>query len=53
VTYGGGSSAELKLAGDQSGGDWAVIEWRVSGGDEVKRRVGPIAVVDPLLDVKR
>jgi quercetin dioxygenase-like cupin family protein len=34
VTFGGGSCAELKLAGDQSGGDWAVIEWRVSGGDE-------------------
>jgi ribosomal protein L44E len=26
VTYGGGSSAELKLAGEQSGGDWAVVE---------------------------
>jgi quercetin dioxygenase-like cupin family protein len=34
VTYGGGSSAELKLAGDQSGGDWAVIEWRVRAGEE-------------------
>ena len=34
VTYGGGSSAELKLAGDQSGGDWAVVEWRVRAGDE-------------------
>ena len=34
VTSGGGSSAELKLAGDQSGGDWAVIEWRVRAGDE-------------------
>src|SRR3954447_21512961 len=34
VTYGGGSSAELKLAGDQSGGDWAVIESRVRAGDE-------------------
>ena len=33
VTH-GGNSAELKLAGDQSGGDWAVIEWRVSAGDE-------------------
>ena len=29
VTYGGGSSAELKLAGEQSGGDWSVVEWRV------------------------
>jgi quercetin dioxygenase-like cupin family protein len=34
VTFGGGSSAELKLDGDQSGGDWAVIEWRVRAGDE-------------------
>ena len=34
VTYGGGSSAELKLAGDQSGDDWAVVEWRVRAGDE-------------------
>ena len=34
VIYGGGSSAELKLAGDQSGGDWAVVEWRVRAGDE-------------------
>jgi quercetin dioxygenase-like cupin family protein len=34
VTHGGGSSAELKLAGDQSGGDWAVVEWRVRAGDE-------------------
>jgi quercetin dioxygenase-like cupin family protein len=29
-----GSTAELKLAGDQSGGDWAVVEWRVRAGDE-------------------
>ena len=34
VTSGGGSSAELKLAGEQSGGDWAVIEWRVRAGDD-------------------
>jgi quercetin dioxygenase-like cupin family protein len=34
VIYGGGSSAELKLAGEQSGGDWAVVEWRVRAGDE-------------------
>ena len=34
VTYGGGSSAELKLAGEQSGSDWAVVEWHVSAGDE-------------------
>ncbi len=37
VTYGDGSSAELKLAGDQSGGDWAVVEWRVRAGDEPPR----------------
>jgi quercetin dioxygenase-like cupin family protein len=30
----GGNSTELKLAGDQSGGDWAVIEWRVRPGGE-------------------
>lgn len=34
VTYGGGSSAELKLAGVQSGDEWAVVEWRVRAGDE-------------------
>src|SRR3954467_14617331 len=34
VTYGGGSSTELKLAGEQSGGDWAVVESRVRAGDE-------------------
>lgn len=34
VTYGGGSSAELKLEGDQSGGEWAVVDWRVRAGDE-------------------
>ena len=34
VTYGNGSSAELKIAGEQSGGDWAVVEWRVRSGDE-------------------
>src|SRR3982750_36467 len=34
VTYGGGSSAELKLAGEQSGGDWAVVEWRGRAGGE-------------------
>jgi quercetin dioxygenase-like cupin family protein len=33
VTH-GGSSAELKLAGEQSGGDWAVVEWRVRAGGE-------------------
>ena len=34
VSYGSGSSAELKLAGEQSGGDWAVVEWVVRAGDE-------------------
>ena len=34
VTSGHGSSAELKLAGEQSGGEWAVVEWRVRAGDE-------------------
>jgi quercetin dioxygenase-like cupin family protein len=34
VTHDGGSSAELKLAGEQSGGEWAVVEWRVRAGDE-------------------
>jgi quercetin dioxygenase-like cupin family protein len=34
VTHGHGSSAELKIAGEESGGDWAVVEWRVRAGDE-------------------
>ena len=34
VSSGHGSSTELKLAGEQSGGDWAVVEWRVRAGDE-------------------
>jgi quercetin dioxygenase-like cupin family protein len=34
VTYGHGSTAELKLAGEESGGDWAVVEWRVRAGDD-------------------
>jgi quercetin dioxygenase-like cupin family protein len=34
VTHGGGSSAELKLVGEQSGGDWSVVELRVRPGDE-------------------
>jgi quercetin dioxygenase-like cupin family protein len=34
VTYGHGSSAELKIAGEASGGDWAVVEWRVCAGDD-------------------
>jgi quercetin dioxygenase-like cupin family protein len=34
VSHGSGSSAELKLAGEQAGGDWAVVEWRLRAGDE-------------------
>jgi quercetin dioxygenase-like cupin family protein len=34
VTHGHGSSAELKLVGQESGGDWAVVEWRLRAGDE-------------------
>jgi quercetin dioxygenase-like cupin family protein len=34
VSHDSGSSAELKLVGEQSGGDWAVVEWRVRAGDE-------------------
>src|SRR3954449_2360464 len=34
VTHGGGTSTELKLSGEQSGGDWAVVEWRLRAGDE-------------------
>jgi quercetin dioxygenase-like cupin family protein len=34
VTHGGGSSAELKLAGEQSGSDWAVVELHVRAGEE-------------------
>ena len=34
VQYGQGSSAELKIDGEQSGGEWAVVEWTVQAGDE-------------------
>src|SRR4051794_22470512 len=34
VTHGSGTSTELKLAGEQSGGDWAVVEWRGGAGGE-------------------
>jgi quercetin dioxygenase-like cupin family protein len=34
VTSGHGSSAELKLAGERSGGGWAVVESHVRAGDE-------------------
>jgi len=33
-THGSGSTAELKLAGEQTSGDWAVVELRVRAGDE-------------------
>ena len=32
--YGNGSNVELKLYGEQTGGDWAVVENRVRAGDE-------------------
>ena len=34
VTSGHGSTAELKLAGEQSGADWALVESHVRAGDE-------------------
>ena len=34
VSYGAGSSAELKLEGVQSGEDYAVVEWSLRAGDE-------------------
>src|SRR3954465_10653630 len=34
VTHGGGTSTELKLAGEQSGGDWAVVEGGGRAGEE-------------------
>jgi quercetin dioxygenase-like cupin family protein len=34
VSYGSGSSFELKLAGEQAAEDWAVVEWRLRAGDE-------------------
>ena len=34
VTNGSGSSAELKLVGEQSGGDWSAVELRVRPGGE-------------------
>jgi quercetin dioxygenase-like cupin family protein len=34
VTKSSGSSTELKLAGEQSSGDWAAVEWQVRAGDE-------------------
>lgn len=34
VQYGKGSSAELKIDAERSGGEWAVVEWEVHAGDE-------------------
>jgi quercetin dioxygenase-like cupin family protein len=34
VTYGGGSTSELKIVGEQTDGDWAVVEQRMRRGDE-------------------
>jgi quercetin dioxygenase-like cupin family protein len=34
VINGSGSSTELKLEGEQAGGDWAVVEWHLRAGDE-------------------
>jgi hypothetical protein len=35
VTTMHGSSTELKLAGEQTGGDWSAVEWHLRGGDEM------------------
>ena len=34
VSTSSGSSTELKLDGEQAGGDWAVVEWHLRAGDE-------------------
>jgi quercetin dioxygenase-like cupin family protein len=34
VTYGDGSTAELKIEGDATSGDYAVVRWTVHAGDE-------------------
>jgi quercetin dioxygenase-like cupin family protein len=34
VTYGGGSTAELKISGEQTDGAWGVVDWHVRAGDE-------------------
>lgn len=34
VTYGNGSSAELKVTGEQTGGEYAALLYRVKPGDE-------------------
>ena len=34
VTKSSGTSAELKIAGEQTGGEWALVEWHLRPGDE-------------------
>src|SRR4051794_41543241 len=51
VTHGGGTSAELKLAGEQSGGDWAVVEWRGRGGAETPAPIHTRAEEAPSLPI--
>jgi quercetin dioxygenase-like cupin family protein len=56
VTSAHGSSAELKLAGEQSGGDWAVVEAHVRAGDEPPmhthtREVETVYVLDGAITV--
>ena len=34
VTKSSGTSTELKIAGEQTGGEWAVVEWHLRPGDE-------------------
>jgi quercetin dioxygenase-like cupin family protein len=34
VANGHGSSAELKIAGEQTAAAWAVVDWRIRAGDE-------------------
>src|ERR671918_2077508 len=34
ATKSSGTSIELKLEGEQAGGDWAVVEWHLRAGDE-------------------
>jgi quercetin dioxygenase-like cupin family protein len=34
VTQSSGSSTELKIAGEQTGGNWSVVEWHLRRGDD-------------------
>ncbi len=43
VTCAGGSTAELTLAGEQSGSDWAVVEWRLRAGARSDLRAASLA----------